>query len=338
MGSTAGELECPAAPGRLVSDQAGRPVAGRARGARSNPAGPRRFSSNHRDPAAPPDRRGAPGGRGPPSVELGQPLRRVSQLPRAPADRWTPRRDALQPLPRKLRYRLARVVRFGPVATRRSPRRPLSDVPAVRWSSVTSPEVGRRNETLTPLGRIADRSGATIRGRATFYTGRRRSGDASERGRRSALTVQAAVGRFDHEGIRAVAGHDAHPRLGVRGPSRRLLGGDDTRRGGEADTGAPCEPRARYGMVRRRARSDHRGGTGRRAGERDDRAAAVARTSRDTLFPGQPRITAPLRDSRPGGPGLPGVLFPTPPRNNTSRIPVRRASMVAGPVRGGNLA
>jgi len=30
VGSTAGELEYPAAPGRLVSDQAGRPVAGRA--------------------------------------------------------------------------------------------------------------------------------------------------------------------------------------------------------------------------------------------------------------------------------------------------------------------
>src|SRR2546421_11731900 len=163
MGSTAGEPECPAAPGRLVSDQAGRPVAGRARGARSNPAGPRRFSSNHRDPAAPPDRRGAPGGRGPPSVELGQPLRRVSQLPRAPADRWTPRRDALQPLPRKLRYRLARVVRFGPVATRRSPRPPLSAVPAAPLvTSVTPPKVGPRN-TLTPLGRVVDHAGATIR-------------------------------------------------------------------------------------------------------------------------------------------------------------------------------
>src|SRR3989440_504334 len=279
-----GAVTMTAASGLGESDQAGGPVAGRARGAGTTPAVPRRFSSNHRAPTAPLDRRGAPAGRRPPSVELGRPLRRVSQLPRAPADRWTPRRDALHPLPRKLRYRLARVVRFGPVATRRSPRRPLSDVPAARWSSVTPPEVGRRNETLTPLGRIADRVGATIRGLATSYTGRRRSGDASERGRRSALTVQAAVGRFDHEGIRAVAGHDAHPRLGVRGPSRRLLGGDDTRRGSEADTGAPCEPRARYGMVRRRARSDHRGGTGRRAGERDDRAAAVARSSRDTLL------------------------------------------------------
>src|SRR2546427_1460478 len=28
-----------------------------------------------------------------------------------------------------------------------------------------------------------------------------------------------------------------------------------------------------------------------------------SRSSRGTLFPGQPRITAPLRDSRPGGPG-----------------------------------
>src|SRR5439155_21954861 len=137
-----------------------------------------------------------------------------------------------QPLPRELRYRLARVVRFGPVAT-------AVRSTAFPRSSVTPPELRRRDETLTPLGRIADRAGATIRGLATAYTGRRRSGDASERGRPSALTVQAAVGRFDHEGIRAVAGHDAHPRLGLRRPSRGLFGWGATGRRGAAHTGAP---------------------------------------------------------------------------------------------------
>src|SRR5439155_25597302 len=85
VGSTAGELEYPAAPGRLVSDQAGRSVAGRARGARTTGAGPRRLSPDHRNPTTPLDRRGAPGRCRAAAVELGRPLRRVSQLPRAPA-------------------------------------------------------------------------------------------------------------------------------------------------------------------------------------------------------------------------------------------------------------
>src|SRR5256886_5868423 len=92
-------------------------------------------------------------------------------------------------------------------------------------------------------------------------------------------------------------------------------------------------------MVRRRARPDHRGGTGRRSGEHRDRAAAAARPPGRALFAGQPRLTTAVLRSHPGGRRSPGFfcLPPRPassdPRNPTSQIPVPRASMLAGPSR-----
>src|SRR2546425_8399087 len=110
VGSLAGKLERPAAPRRLVSDPASRPSASGARSTRTAAPGALGIPADRRDAATPLDRR-ATSRRccaGPP--ELGRSLRGVPQLPRTPAARRTSCGDALQPLPRQLRHRLARVL------------------------------------------------------------------------------------------------------------------------------------------------------------------------------------------------------------------------------------